>query len=152
MCAMTLTMTVAEREAFLAGLHVGIISVDDPGRGPLSVPVWYAYEPGGSVNVVTGNQSVKARRLRAAGRFSLCVQTEASPYRYVSVEGRITAVDEPVTADERRALAQRYLGAEGGDLYIAATAEQTAGGVAFRMTPEHWRTSDYGKGNSLQHR
>jgi nitroimidazol reductase NimA-like FMN-containing flavoprotein (pyridoxamine 5'-phosphate oxidase superfamily) len=142
---MTLTMTVAEREAFLAGLHVGIISVDDPGRGPLSVPVWYAYEPGGLVNVVTDTRSVKAERLRAAGRFSVCVQTEASPYRYVSVEGPITAVDETVTAEERRALAQRYLGAEAGDLYIAATAEQTVASVAFRMTPEHWRTSDYGK-------
>jgi hypothetical protein len=88
---------------------------------------------------------MKAQRLRAAGRFSLCVQTESHPYRYVSVEGPITALDESVSADERRALAQRYLGAEGGDLYIAATADQTASSVAFRMTPEHWRTSDYGK-------
>jgi nitroimidazol reductase NimA-like FMN-containing flavoprotein (pyridoxamine 5'-phosphate oxidase superfamily) len=142
---MTLTMTVPEREAFLAGLHVGILSVDDPGRGPLSVPVWYAYEPGGMLNVVTGGQSMKAQRLRAAGRFSLCAQTESSPYRYVSVEGPITAMDETVSADERRALARRYLGTEGGDLYIAATAEQAEGSVAFRMTPEHWRTSDYGK-------
>jgi PPOX class probable F420-dependent enzyme len=143
--ALTMTMTVAEREAFLAGLHVGILSVDEPGRGPLSVPVWYAYEPGGMISVVTGGQSMKAQRLRAAGRFSLCVQTEAHPYRYVSVEGPITALDETVSAEERRALAQRYLGAEGGDLYIAATADQTAGSVAFRMTPERWRTSDYGK-------
>ena len=144
---MTLTMTVAEREAFLAGLHVGILSVDDPGRGPLSVPVWYAYEPGGMLNVVTGAQSLKAQRLRAAGRFSLCVQTESSPYRYVSVEGPLTSVDEMVSADERRALARRYLGTEGGDLYIAATEGQAADSVAFRMTPEHWRTSDYGKVN-----
>jgi hypothetical protein len=104
------------------------------------------------VDVVTGAQSVKAQRLRAAGRFTLCVQTEASPYRYVSVEGPIAVMDETVSADERRALAQRYLGAEAGDLYIAATAEQAAGSVAFRMTPEHWRTSDYGKGNRLQNR
>jgi nitroimidazol reductase NimA-like FMN-containing flavoprotein (pyridoxamine 5'-phosphate oxidase superfamily) len=142
---MTLAMTVAEREAFLAGLHVGILGVDDPGRGPLSVPVWYGYEPGGMVNVVTGGQSLKAQRLRAAGRFSLCVQTEAMPYRYVSVEGPITALDETVSAEERRALAQRYLGTEGSELYIAATADQAAGSVAFRMTPERWRTSDYSK-------
>ena len=140
-------MTVAEREAFLAGLHVGIVSVDDPGRGPLSVPVWYAYEPGGVLTVVTGGQSLKAQRLRAAGRFSLCVQTESSPYRYVSVEGPVTVMDETVSTDERRSLARRYLGAEGGDLYVAATAEQAADSVAFRMTPEHWRTSDYSKLN-----
>lgn len=142
---MTLTMTTAEREAFLAGPHVGILSVEDPGRGPLSVPVWYGYEPGGVVNVVTGGQSLKARRLRAAGRLSLCVQTESSPYRYVSVEGPITAVDQSVSVDERRGLAQRYLGTEGGDLYIAATTGQAEDSVAFRMMPEHWRTSDYGK-------
>jgi PPOX class probable F420-dependent enzyme len=138
-------MTMAEREEFLAGLHVGILSVEDPGRAPLAVPVWYAYAPGGTVNVITGGQSVKARRLRAAGRFSLCTQTEAMPYRYVSVEGPITAVDDTVHADERRAMATRYLGAEGAELYLAATAEDAAGSVTFRMSPERWRTSDYGK-------
>jgi hypothetical protein len=141
----TLTMTTAEREQFLAGLHVGILSVDDPGRGPLTIPVWYSYVPGGSVNVVTGGQSVKAQLLRAAGRFSLCAQSESVPYRYVTVEGPITSVDETVSDEERRALAQRYLGTEGGDLYVASTADQAAGSVAFRMMPERWRTSDYGK-------
>ena len=138
-------MSVAEREDFLAGLHVAVLSVDDPGRGPLAIPVWYSYVPGGTVNVITGGQSVKARLLRAAGRLSLCVQNESMPYRYVSVEGPITAMDETVSADERRALAHRYLGAEGGDLYVASTSEQAAGSVAFRMSPERWRTSDYGK-------
>ncbi len=142
---MTLTMTAAEREEFLAGLHVAVLGVDDPGRGPLIIPVWYSYAPGGTVNVVTGGQSVKAQLLRAAGRFSLCVQSESMPYRYVSVEGPITALDETVSDEERRALAHRYLGAEGGDLYVASTAEQAAGSVAFRMAPERWRTTDYGK-------
>jgi hypothetical protein len=142
---MTLAMSTTEREEFLAGLHVAILSVEDPGRGPLTVPVWYSYAPGGTVNVVTGGQSAKAQLLRAAGRFSLCVQSESMPYRYVSVEGPISALDETVSDDERRALAHRYLGTEGGDLYVAATADQAAGSVAFRMAPERWRTSDYGK-------
>ena len=144
-CPVTLTMTVAEREAFLAGLHVGILSVEDPGLAPLAVPVWYAYAPGGTLTVLTDGRSLKARRLRAAGRFSLCAQTETVPYRYVSVEGPITAVDDTVPAAERRALATRYLGAEGAELYLAATAEDAPGSVAFRMAPEHWRTSDYAK-------
>jgi nitroimidazol reductase NimA-like FMN-containing flavoprotein (pyridoxamine 5'-phosphate oxidase superfamily) len=141
----TLTMTIAEREEFLAALHVAILSVDDPGRGPLTVPVWYSYAPGGTVNVVTGGQSVKAQLLRAAGRFSLCVQTETMPYRYVSVEGPIASLDETVPEEERRALAQRYLGVEAADLYVASTADRAAGSVAFRMAPARWRTSDYGK-------
>ena len=46
---MSLRMTKAEREEFLAGLHVGIISIAEPGRGPLAVPIWYGYEPGGEL-------------------------------------------------------------------------------------------------------
>ena len=76
---MSLAMTRAEREEFLAGVHVGIVSVDDPGHGPLSVPVWYTYQPGGTVDVLTDGQSRKARHMRAAGRFTLCVQTESDP-------------------------------------------------------------------------
>ncbi len=141
---MTLAMTASEREAFLSGVHVGVLSVDDPGRGPLTVPVWYAYEPGGTLDVVTGGDSLKAERLRAAGRFSLCAQSEAPPYRYVSVEGPLSE-DESVTVAERRALAHRYLGAEFGDQYLAATEAEAATNVAFRMSPEHWRTVDYAK-------
>ena len=40
---MALTMTKMEREAFLAGVHVGMISIAEEGRGPLTVPIWYAY-------------------------------------------------------------------------------------------------------------
>jgi hypothetical protein len=69
-------MTKQEREGFLADLHVGIISVAEDGRGPLTVPIWYFYEPGGEVRVVTGGTSRKAQLLRTARRFSLCAQTE----------------------------------------------------------------------------
>ena len=43
--------------------------------------------------------SRKGKLLEAAGRFSLCAQTEAPPYKYVTVEGPIVAV-EPT--DEER--------------------------------------------------
>ena len=37
---MSLIMTQREREAFLAEVHVGIISIADKDRGPLTVPIW----------------------------------------------------------------------------------------------------------------
>ena len=143
--AVSLTMTRAEREAFLAGVHVGILSVADPGHGPLTVPVWYSYAPGSTIDIVTGGTSRKARCLRAAGRFSLCVQTEEAPYRYVSVEGPISATRSSVTADERRALAYRYLGPEFGELYLAATEGDAGASVLFSMSPERWLSTDYAK-------
>jgi hypothetical protein len=51
---MSLTMTKEEREAFLADVHVAVISVAEDGHGPLVVPIWYSYEPGGEVRIITG--------------------------------------------------------------------------------------------------
>ena len=43
---MSLAMTKKEREAFLADLHVGVISIEQAGSPPLTVPIWYDYQPG----------------------------------------------------------------------------------------------------------
>ena len=85
-----LAMDRDAREAFLARTHVAVMSVAEEGRGPLLVPIWYRYEPGGDVLVVTPKSSKKARLIRAAGRISLLVQTDVPPYQYVSVEGPAT--------------------------------------------------------------
>ena len=140
---MSLTMSRAEREQFLAGLHVGVLSVASPdGRGPLAAPVWYTYQPGGTVNVSTGRSTRKARAIQAAGRFSLCAQDERPPYKYVTVEG--PAVIEESNAPERLELARRYLGTEGGDAFIAVNPG-SADDVLIRMTPERWVSVDYGR-------
>jgi len=139
---MPVTMTREEREQFLGGVHVGVLSVASvDGGGPLAVPVWYSYQPGGTVNVTTGESTRKAAAIRAAGRFSLCAQDERPPYKYVTVEGPVTV--EEASHDERLALARRYLGPEGGDAYVSANP--TGGQIVVRMTPEHWLTVDYGK-------
>jgi nitroimidazol reductase NimA-like FMN-containing flavoprotein (pyridoxamine 5'-phosphate oxidase superfamily) len=51
---MSVAMTPKEREAFLAAVRVGVLAVAEEGRGPLTVPVWYSYEPGGEIRLVTG--------------------------------------------------------------------------------------------------
>jgi len=91
------TMTVAERVAFVAGAHVGVLAVDEAGRGPHALPVWYLYEAGDVLIGIDGS-SRKAALLREAGRASLTVQTETAPYQYVSIEGPV--VLEPATHDE----------------------------------------------------
>jgi nitroimidazol reductase NimA-like FMN-containing flavoprotein (pyridoxamine 5'-phosphate oxidase superfamily) len=142
---MSLAMTTAEREAFLADVHVGVVSVGTGDRGPLAVPIWYSYVPGGLLSFNTGRTSQKARRIHAAGRFTVCAQTETAPYQYVSVEGPVAAMDDPIDPAERQAIAYRYLGAELGDLYLAATEADAATNVTLRMRPEHWLSVDYTK-------
>lgn len=144
---MSLAMTRAEREKFLADLHVGIISLAEEGRGPLTVPIWYDYEPGGELWIVTDRSSRKGALLEKASRFSLCAQTETPPYQYVSVEGPIVGMEPSDLERDTRPMAHRYLGAELGDRYIDATAaDRSAGGsVVVRMRPERWLTVDYSK-------
>ena len=141
----TTTMTPREREAFLAETRVAVVSLAEPGRGPLAVPVWYAYEPGGVVRFVTGGKSRKARLLRDAGRLSLCVQTEVAPYKYASVEGPARIVGEPDFERDVRTIALRYLGADMGEMYLTMTAEERVGAVLVELTPERWLTVDYAK-------
>jgi nitroimidazol reductase NimA-like FMN-containing flavoprotein (pyridoxamine 5'-phosphate oxidase superfamily) len=138
-------MTVEEREAFLAGVHVGVLGITDPGHGPLTVPVWYAYATGGLVTVLTGRHSRKAQLLRPGERVSLCAQTERAPYQYVSVEGPVVAIEEHADEAERRAIAERYLGVEFGALYLEATADTAVDEIAVRIQPERWWTVDYTK-------
>ena len=144
---MQLGMTREERQAFLAEPHVAVISIAEEGRGPLAVPVWYRYEPGGELCFVTGGASRKARLLRRAGRLSVLVQNETLPYRYVGIEGPASIVGPPDFERDVRAVAFRYLGPELGEQYLAATAAERAAAqeVLVTVRPVHWLAVDYGK-------
>jgi len=144
---MSLAMNRSQREAFLAGVHVGVISIADGARGPLTAPIWYGYEPGGELWVITGASSRKGKLLRQGARVSLVAQNETSPYQYVSVEGPVTAVENVKDREAVRVLARRYLGTEGGDAYVAATADEyeKEPNVLVRIHPERWLTVDYSK-------
>ena len=143
---MSQNMTNAERETFLADLHVGVISIAEKDRGPLTAPIWYDYEPGGELWILTGRDSLKGRLLVDTGRFSLVAQTETPPYKYVSVEGPITSIDKPDLERDERPMAHRYLGEEFGNGYIEATrGDGDADNILVKMRPERWLTIDYSK-------
>ena len=139
---MSLAMSTDEREAFLAGLHVGIISIANPGKGPLAVPIWYDYQPGGDLWVITNRDSVKGRLLAQTNRFSLCAQTEAAPYQYVTVEGPFTTRKPSPT--ELLGMAIRYLGEKQGRAYAAGSPTDDTS-MLVSMRPETWLTVDYSK-------
>ncbi len=143
---MSHTMTKAQREAFLAEPRVAVLALGDGGRGPLAVPIWYLYEPGGEVVFLTPKSSRKGRLLAEGRRISLCVQSEDRPYRYVSVEGPITAIGTATSEDHLRPLAIRYRGEADGTAYADAMAPALADGsrMLVHMQPERWLTADYG--------
>lgn len=140
---MDLRMTADERVAFLSQIpRVGVLSVDARDRAPVSSPVWYTFEPDGSISFSVATQSQKARLLRAAGRATMCVQSETPPYSYVSVEGAVLDLG-PSTDESRRSRAHRYLGEEFGEAYFASTRGEPD--LTFALRPERWASVDYSK-------
>ena len=139
---MALQMTREERETFLVEVHVGVISIEQPGRAPLAVPIWYDYDAPIGVWVITSPESRKGKLLEAAGRYSICAQVETGLYKYVSLEGPITGIREADREKDLRPMARRYFGVEMGDQYVATMAD---GGRVYTMQPERWLTVDYAK-------
>lgn len=134
--------TGEQRQKFLAAKHVAVLSVAaDDGRPPSSVPIWYAYEPGGDILINTGSGSRKARLIEQAGVVSVVVQREDPPYQYVIVEGTVVDIVRPTPLDVRQSIAIRYLGDEGGRAFV----ENTGGvdSVLFVVRPDRWLTADY---------
>jgi PPOX class probable F420-dependent enzyme len=139
---MSFVMTEQEREEFLAEVHVGVLAVARDGAGPLAVPVWYRYEPGGDVQIWMERRSRKYRAIERAGRLSLVAQTESSPYKYVSVEGPVVSTERP-TRDEAVTITSRYASLEQAEAYV--DSELGADSVLVRMRPEKWLSNDQGK-------
>ena len=73
---------------------------------------------------------------------SLVAQSEDPPYKYVSVEGPVTSIDE-ANKDDLLAMAVRYLGPEAGKQYTENS--ENGGGVIVRVKPERWLSVDYAK-------
>ena len=133
-----------DRELFLAEPHIAALSVaGEPGRGPLTVPMWYQYEPGGEAWVLTEAASLKARLIRAAGRFTLMVDRMAPTIRYVSVEGPVTRTI-PATDELLREITERYLPPDQVPAYLARAEAEFGPQVVIYLRPERWLTSDLG--------
>ncbi|MCL8016293.1 pyridoxamine 5'-phosphate oxidase family protein [Streptomyces sp. AS02] len=140
-----MALTREEREQFLTEPHIAALAVDaGAGRAPLTVPIWYQYEPGGDAWIMTGLDSRKSRLIQAAGRFSLLVDRTEPTMRYVSVEGPVVGTT-PATLEELREISARYLPAEKVEAYVDFSWKNHGEQVVFRLRPERWVSSDLGQ-------
>lgn len=133
-----------EREQFLAEPHIAALSVNaGAGRGPLTVPIWYQYEPGGEPWVLTGAASRKAKLIEAAGSFSLMVERTEPTLRYVAVDGTVSRI-EPGTEELHAELAHRYLPPARAEKFLEYALAQLGEQVVIYLRPQHWISADLG--------
>jgi nitroimidazol reductase NimA-like FMN-containing flavoprotein (pyridoxamine 5'-phosphate oxidase superfamily) len=143
------TLTAAESADFLAQPRVGVLSVADVDgdRPPLTVPVWYAYQPGGELTFFTGTQGRTARKTRLlerAGKFSFCVQQGEYPYKYVTVECTITKADRAPAMEQVLEVTSRFLPADAAKGFAEAeTGSPTGTFVLFTARPGRWLSVDF---------
>lgn len=139
-----MALSKEERERFLAEPHVAALSVSaGDKRGPLTVPIWYQYSPGGEPWIHTGLGSRKHRLIEAAGEFTLMVDRLEPTVRYVAVDGTVGSI-EPATDDELVEMVQRYLPPEKVEPYLEFARREHGEGVTIRMRPVHWLSADLG--------
>lgn len=137
-------LSVVERERFLAEPHVAALSVSaGQDRGPLTVPIWYQYTPGGEAWVLTPAGSRKARLIEAAGHFSLMVDRLEPTVRYVSAEGPVTRT-VPGTEELLWELALRYLPQDEAAAFVAFSRADVGDRVAIYLRPQRWVSADLG--------
>ncbi|MGV0625969.1 pyridoxamine 5'-phosphate oxidase family protein [Mycolicibacter minnesotensis] len=139
-----MSLSKDEREQFLAEPHIAALSVSaGPGRGPLTVPIWYQYSPGGEPWILTGANSRKTKLIEAAGSFSLMVERTEPTLRYVAVDGAVSSI-EPGTEEQHVELAHRYLPADRAARFLKFALADLGQQVVIRLSPQHWLSSDMG--------
>jgi hypothetical protein len=144
---MARSMTVEGREAFLSGLHVGLVSLDAPPGAPQVMPLWYAYAPGGDVRILVTEDNPFTERLQHAHRATLCAQDEFPPYRFAAVEGPLLAFQPADRERDYRPLVERYLPHMWIEDYIRRMWPESAPSngrmLIAHLRPENWVTVDH---------
>lgn len=143
---MSRPMTEQERDRFLAEPHVAFLDEPDGTHLTDTAPLFYDYEPGQALSLLTWNRD-PARRNRPPTEpdsvISLTVWREDCPRNFVAVEGRVVRRSERPSAEEVFSIARRY----SDDVEARNFTEMVLGSpdtdlVVFTLQPERWLTGD----------
>ena len=101
----------AAARAFLDEVRFVVLATVLPGGAPQQTVMWYILD-GDEIVFNTKRGRLKDKNLGRDPRVSLCI---ADGYRYVTIRGPVTIVEDPATAQaDIRRIAIRYSGPEKG--------------------------------------
>lgn len=106
-------MSDDERRAFLAeGTRTGKLATAKRDGQPHVVPIWFVLD-GDDLLFTTGAGTAKAKAMRRDPRVAICVDDQAPPFSFVSIQGEVTLsedLDEMLGWATR--IGARYMGAD----------------------------------------
>lgn len=131
-----------QRDAFLRGRHVAVLTTIAPDGAPVSAPIWYLYR-GGNFYFRTADSAARTSNIRRDPRVCICVQDERPPYKSVIAHGGA----EIRPGDERlaREIPRHYLGFVGAIGYQQASRGAIERGteITLMVRPRRYSTFDY---------
>lgn len=114
--------------SFLDERHYAVVATLNTDGSIQQTVVWYLREAE-VIRFSIGDMSTKARNLRRIDTISMTI--EAGP-RYLTLRG--TAMVEPADLELRRRLAERYLGAERVEEWLAQRPDAPRASVRMQLT------------------
>ncbi|MGH8246548.1 MAG: pyridoxamine 5'-phosphate oxidase family protein [Gammaproteobacteria bacterium] len=120
-----------EREAFLAESNVGVLATVDRRGLAHAAPIWYLYEDGVFL-MATGRGSQKHRNIETHQDVTLVIDRRSLPYFAVMAPGK-AEIGPPLSPEDRRRIASRYLNEEQTNRYLERMARQES--VSIRLKP-----------------
>lgn len=141
-------LTPSQRERFLRGRHVAVLTTLAGDGTPVPTPIWYLFRDG-AFYFRTASDAVKTENVRRDPRVSVCVQDERPPYRAVIAHGR--AQIEEARGWVGRELPRHYLGFIGALGYERMAREEVERGseITLVVRPERWSSFDFAAGRPL---
>ena len=102
-------------QALLGEQHLATLATHRKDGSILLSPLWYSWE-GGRFQLGISAGDIKLKHMARDPKVTIVVAEETPPYRGIEVQG-IAHVDETNYPPRMRALARRYLGPPGEEIY-----------------------------------
>lgn len=125
-------------QEFLAEPRVGVLAVASKNGPPAATPVWFGFEPGSDLWIVTSASTRKAKLLAHTGVATLVVEESEQSATFVAVDLELVDVREAGPADDRE-LASRYLEGEALERFVEMASEQLPDEQRYTFRPTKWR-------------
>lgn len=133
-----MSMTAEERDAFLRGTRIAILSTLNDDGSPNALPLWFEWD-GEKLRMFSSRATGKVRRLRDDPRACVTVaDSVGAPEAWVSVEGDVAIRDEG-GKELALKLAAAYYEGEHRQLTIEAWS-QSEDWVLLELTPTRIRS------------
>ncbi|GLV59110.1 PPOX class F420-dependent enzyme [Dictyobacter sp. S3.2.2.5] len=124
----------AECRAFLSkDTRTGKLATVRADGRPHIAPIWFVVD-GDTLVFNTGRSTVKGANLLRTGRAVLCVDEEAVPYAFATIEGTVECSEDlPEVRKWATKIAARYMGEDRAEEYGARNG--VPGELLVRLTP-----------------